>query len=69
MPKLTLETWQSTEGKTEQHYFVRGIGGIETYVVGFNPEIISETGRAAIIALVEAELLIGHRKPVNAARN
>jgi hypothetical protein len=61
MKHLHLEIWNSSENRQERHYFVKG-GDVgyqhNTYVFGYNPELVSEETVARIIALIKAEVTV-----------
>lgn len=54
--KLSLEVWSSTDNRHERHYFIKDGQGASyqdgRYVVGFNPEIVSEEKIARILAII-----------------
>jgi len=49
---LRVERWHSSEGRTEIHFF---LPGTQTYVFGFNPELIDER---LIVPLIESGMLL-----------
>ncbi len=52
----TLEIWQSDHNREECHYFVKG-GDVgyqhNTYLFGYNPQLVSEEKVAKILAIIE----------------
>lgn len=57
MPPIKLESWSSSENRNEKHYFIEGGNrGYQsnTYLFGYNPEIISEATARTIMALIKA---------------
>ena len=57
--KVSMEVWRSSHNREERHYFVPG-GDIgyqhNTYLFGYNPEIVSEETAMRILDLIEAAL-------------
>lgn len=47
--KLRTERWHSSEANEEVHYFV---AGTQTYVMGFNPALISEADAKRLLSVV-----------------
>lgn len=56
---LQLEEWKSSANRKEQHYFIEGGDkGYQhnTYVFGFNPELIDESTADILLTIVKAKL-------------
>lgn len=54
--KVKYEIWESSENRSEIHYFLEGT---DTYVLGFNPKIIQS---ADVIKLLNKFDILGPRK-------
>jgi hypothetical protein len=56
--KTKLEIWKSDHNREERHYFVEG-GDVgyqhNTYLFGYNPQLVPEALAAQIMALIEHE--------------
>ncbi len=54
---MKLEIWQSDNNREERHYFIEGGDrGYQhnTYLFGYNPQLISDKTAAAILILIES---------------
>lgn len=56
MSNLVLEHWKSSDGKVELHYFVQEGVRSETYMVGFNPDVLSRPAREEILEIARRDL-------------
>ena len=56
---IDIEVWNSDHNRQERHYFIRGGDrGYQhnTYLFGYNPELITEATAQKIMALIKHEM-------------